>query len=234
MSFKNRMVTRATGAAQAARDAASERLDGFRAFRRLIERTPDEDPRFEAFLEGLVRAVRDDELPEDRTEKDVEKTANKRRRRLGATAFATGPLVGATTQLVDLYCDTATMCDVASHRGHELTDAQVAAHMLVLWSVADDFDQAIAAFARDSDGGVTALLSRRLSAYAGTYQPERWTTVGLIKATWNARGLLGDARQRLTTGPVRGVIRPGKQTRDLIRRVDLQLRRTHGDPRSTT
>lgn len=226
MTLRNRLITRATEAALTARDVATERVEGFRGLRALMTRTPDANPRFEAFLIGLVGAVRDDQLPEDRTDKDVEKTARRRRRRLGAFTFVTGPLVGATNQLVDLYCDTATVCDLAAVRGYVLGDAEIAAHMLVLWSVAADVDEATAALARRDGGGVSALVAQRLSGHAQTYLPGRWTTVGLIKATWKARGLLGDVRERMTTGPVKTVLAPGRSTRALIDRAERQLATT--------
>ena len=225
MKFPQRITSRATDVAQGARNAAADRLDGFPGLQALLAGSSEEDPRFERYLVRLVAAVRDDQLPEDRTAKDVHKTAKKRRRRLGMMTFAAGPMIGVASQLVDLYCDTATVCDLVSFHGYEMTDAEIAAHMLVLWSVAPDVNVATAAMAGE-DNGVATLVTRRLAGHADSYLPQKWTTVGLIKAVWKARGLFGDARERMTSGPVKTVFAPGKPTRGLIDRAEQQLATT--------
>jgi hypothetical protein len=213
-------VARASGAAH---ELAAAGHDGFSGLRSLA--SGDDEPTLDSgrFLAALVGAVRSDATPEDRTTRDVYRTAKQRRRRLAAMSFSAGPLIGVASQLADLYGDTATVCDLEAvhHRG--LSDDEIAAHMLVLWSVADDFEQALGAVRGDDDHGVAGLIAARLRRYAEPVLPERLTTRGAIKALWRARSLAGDVREAATAAPVRSVLLPGKPTHDYIERAEHQL-----------
>jgi hypothetical protein len=101
----------------------------------------------EVYLLALVRAVRDDERDEEQSSRDVYVRARKRRRRLGLISFGAGPMVGVAGRVADLYCETATVCDVADLHGLDLNE-QVA-HMLVLWSITEDFVRAEGAMSGD-------------------------------------------------------------------------------------
>lgn len=215
MGLKDRVTKEAAKASTAART----RIEGSSALQRLLA-DADQAIKNERLLVGFVRAVRTDEPPAGRTEAEFEKATKRRRQRLGALPFATGPLVGVGSQVVDLYCDTATMCDLVAFHGLELTDEEIAAHMLVLWSVTDDFDVALAAVA---NGGVPALVTVRLAGQASTHLPEVRTPRGAIKAIWQARALTRDVREKATSGPVKAVLMPGKATRALIARGESQL-----------
>src|SRR3954469_1987534 len=154
MGLRDRMeagAARLGGAARdVTRDVASAGLrrapdEGFRSFRALFDDDDDQPASIERFLLALVATVRDDETEVDRTARDVFETARRRRRGLGFVSFGTGPLVRVSNQVADLYCDTATVCDLADVHRLALGDEQIAAHMLVLWGVAGDFDDAQAA-----------------------------------------------------------------------------------------
>jgi hypothetical protein len=90
--------------------------------------------------------------------------ARKRRRRLGLVSFGAGPLVGVASQVADLYCETATVCDVVAIYDLDLTDERIAAHMLVLWEIVDDLDAADAAIA--GAPSIASLLGGQLLSNA--------------------------------------------------------------------
>lgn len=102
----------------------------------------------EASLRSLA-AVRNDEASQERTRGDLISAARKRRRRLGLMSFGVGPLVGVANQLADLYCETATVCEIASLHDLRLSDEQIGAHMLVIWEIADSYPSACRAMGGD-------------------------------------------------------------------------------------
>jgi hypothetical protein len=163
----------------------------------------------------LVRSVRDDEAAAHASERKLKRAAKRRSQRLAIASLATGPFAGVTKQIADLYSDTAIVCDLVAFHGLDLSDEQIAAHMLVLWSVADDLSEATAAI-EGGDGGVMGLASRRL---AGEYVPDRRSAPALVKAVWRLRNV----RQLAPSASARDALMPGKPTRDLIRRAERQL-----------
>lgn len=176
----------------------------------------------ERFLLLLVASVRRDEEGEpERDDRDVYRGARKRRRRLAMLALVTGPMVGMANQLADLYCETATVCDVAAHRRLTLGDEQIAAHMLVIWGIVDSHEAA-----RGAIGGeppVATILARKLRDRAGEQMPEKLTKRSVTKAIWDARAQLGDARKEATSGAVRQVMFTGHRTKQLITKAEAQL-----------
>lgn len=195
--------------------------DAFRGLRQLASGKDEVD--LERFLVALVRSVRADVAAEELTSRDVYKAARRRRRRLGLLSFATGPLVGLADQLVDLYCDTATVCDLDALHRLGLTDAQVAAHMLVLWALTDDVEAAHAAIQGRDDGGVSALVSARFRAFAEAQLPKDFGVRRSVRVLWQARQLVEDTRRSVVAKPVEKVLRPGRAAKDVIARAELQL-----------
>ena len=47
-------------------------------------------------------------------------------------------MVGTANQLVDLYCETATVVDLDRLHGLGMSDERIAAQMLVLWNITPD------------------------------------------------------------------------------------------------
>ena len=102
-----------------------------------------EVPAAERFLVALVQAVREDGDGEGGGARDVYVAARKRRRRLALLSFGAGPFAGVANQIADLYCETAVVSDLACLHGVELSDEEIAAHLLVLWDVIDDYGAAV-------------------------------------------------------------------------------------------
>src|SRR3954451_3335634 len=228
MGFRDRLGAGAGWLGDAGRDAASAGLrrapdEGFKSFRELFDDEDDEPVSIERFLLALVATVRDDETEEDRTARDVFETARRRRRGLALVAFGTGPMVRVSNQVSDLYCDTATVCDLVEVHRLGLSDEQVAAHMLVLWTVAATLDDAGAAMADTSGLTIAVLLHRRmLSGDESGELPEKMSKFDAVKALWKAREAYDDARDS-RKGAVSAVVFTGKNTKELIRRAELQL-----------
>jgi hypothetical protein len=206
-------------AASAPAKLAGERFRGLRA---MFDGATEETIAVEGFLLALVRSVRDDEEEdEERDRRDLYVAARKRRRRLAMAAFGAGPLVGVANQLADLYCETAVVCDLDELQDLGLSDEEIGAHMLVLWGVAVRYETALQAMGGDPP--VAALLREVLMERAGEKVPEELTTRSTIKALWDVRGVLGDARDKVTGGAFSSVAFTGRRTKKVIERAEEQL-----------
>lgn len=206
---------------------AGESLRGFR------EVLADEDQvlSVEAYLLALVRAVRDDE-DDDWSMRDLYVRARKRRRRLGLLAIGTGPLAGVANRAADLYCETATVCDIAELHELGLDDMGIAARMLVLWSVVDDCGQAESAMRGEPP--VAKLLEAKLretelAERAGQLLPEELTKRTVAKMLWEAQqqldlddAILGGKRA-MRGQPIRSVAFTGQRMKKFIKRAEAEL-----------
>ena len=177
----------------------------------------------ENVLAALVAAVRADEHEEDRSARDLFKTARSRRRRLGLLSFGAGPLVGVATHVVDLYCETATVCDLADLHSIALTEHDVAAHMLVLWGILDGVDEAKAVMTGAGTQSLASIVGERVHSGAAEHIPDKLTKRAAIQAVWDARHLVDDARNAARAGSVGGVVFTGHRTKQLIKKAELQL-----------
>jgi len=177
----------------------------------------------ENVLAALVDAVRADEHEEDRSARDLFKTARSRRRRLGLLSFGAGPLVGVATHIVDLYCETATVCDLADLHSIALTEHDIAAHMLVLWGILDGVDEAEAVMTGTGTQSLASIIAGRIHGGAAEHIPDKLTKRAAIQALWDARHLVDDAREVAGAGSVRGVVFTGHRTKQLIKKAELQL-----------
>jgi hypothetical protein len=226
VGLRDRLQERAIEAGREARRKASASVpagvagDGLRGFRAMLD-GQGESPGVDFFLLSLVRAVRNDELEKDRSRRQVYVAARKRRRRLGILAITLGPLAGVANQIADLYCETAVICDLADFHGQDLADAQVVAHLLVLWQIADDFGSARRSIAGNPP--IANLLAQRLSDGLDRRLPEELTKGSIVKALWDVRADFDSARKGTTGGAVRTVAFSGHRTKKVIGRVEMQL-----------
>jgi hypothetical protein len=226
MGWIDRLEENATRLGESARKAAASAPgqiagEGLRGIRAMFRDDDGQQLSVERFLLVLIQAVRDDERREGQGARDLYVSARKRRRRLGLMSFGAGPLVGVANQLADLYCETATFCDVAAHKGWNLSDEQVGAHMLVLWGVSDDHEAARRAMAGEPP--VAEILASRLREQAAGQLPDTLTKRSITKALWDVRGAIGDARKGTTTDAVKTVAFTGHRTKKLIKQVEAQL-----------
>jgi hypothetical protein len=202
--------------------SAPQRVEGsFRSLREIAAGEDDRTASVEGFLLILVRAVRKDEQEEPPDARDLYVTSRKRRRRLGLMSFGTGPLIGVVNQLADLYCETAIVCDVANLHGLELSDEQLAAHMLLLWDIVES--PTVARMAIEGEPSLTSILAGELRELVGEQLPETLTKRSAIKALWDVRGAVGDARRAGSSGAVRTVVFTGFRTKKVIKKAEAQL-----------
>lgn len=245
MGLKDRFAKGAARAGELARDVADsapvERVRQSAAVEKVVESAPVEkvtdtlaglralvtgegerEVVVERMLVTLVRTVRDDD-DEPLTDRDLARAAKRRSRRARRTALLAGPLVGTANQLVDLYCETATVVDLDRLHGLGLSDERIAAHMLVLWDVARDLTTAEAAIL-GTGPSVTTLLNQRFVAAAAEQMPDERTKTAAIKALWKARGLAGEVRERVVgERNVAGLVFAGRRVKEFIARAETAL-----------
>jgi hypothetical protein len=206
---------------EAGRSRLTSPVDRFRGLHAIF--TEDEEPQsIPTFILKLVRAVRmeDGSDDEEETAREVYVQAKQRRRRLGLVSFTTGPLVPVATELTDLYCETATVCDLIDLHGLQQTDEEVGAHMLVLWSLAEDMEDARIAIGDPSGTAMGALIYARLGL---ADQEPAQSKKDLIKRIWQVQSQLGDFKENLGTGAVKGVMFTGRRTKKFIKEAEAQL-----------
>jgi hypothetical protein len=186
----------------------------------------DQTISIETYLLTLVRAVRSDEREEEQTKRDVYVAARKRRRRLGLVSFGAGPFAGVASRVADLYCEAATVCDVADFYELNLSDAQIASHLLVLWSIADDLGQAENAMR--GTPSVAELLGAKLLDRSGVALPETLSKPAIVKVLWefhqlDLRDTVATAKSSVSGQPIRSVAFTGHRTKKVIKKVERQL-----------
>lgn len=208
--------------------STSQRMvEGFRGFRRVV--AEGEQTGVEAYLTGLVAAVRSDgreEKEDEATRRDVFLRARKRRRKLGLVCLGTGPMAGMASRVADLYCEIATLCDVADLHGLDLDDSRVAAHMLVLWSIVADQDEAERTMRGEPP--LAQILETKLTDQVGLVKvedEEGWTPRSIATAIWDVQHIqTGAALKGAADGqPVRSVLFTGHRTKKVIKRAEVQL-----------
>jgi hypothetical protein len=196
-----------------------DRLSGMRA---LLNHDEDGSLSIERFLLLLIHTSRS-KAPAARSQKDLIKLARHRRRYLGTRCFAAGPLVGVATKLADLYSETATVCELVDFHRLDLSDQEVAAHMLVLWDVTDDADEARAVVDPARAGTIAGVVAGRARDKVASDASDSVTMLTAAKALWDFRGSVGDVRRHTKAQCVRGWLFAGRRTKQLIKRAKRQL-----------
>jgi hypothetical protein len=230
MGLRDRLERKAAELGQGVLTAAPEYVqraeDGYRGFREMWG-DDDRPLTIEAFLLALTQAVRDDDPDDFRSHRDLYVKARKRRRRLGLMCFGAGPFAGVANRVADLYCEIATLCDVASIHDLVLSDQQVAAQMLVLWGITDDLPGAERAMAGE-EPGVASILGGRLARETELQMPAELTKTSVAKLLWDVHQLdvtdtVMRAKKGATTGSVRVVAFTGHRVKKVIKRSEIQL-----------
>jgi len=228
MAWRDRLSDGASRLGGRALGTAGRTGDAFHALRALLH--DEHVPSIERFLVALVGVVRTD-APTAQTARSVFEAARQRRRRLGLASLAAGPLAGVAQQLADLYCETATVCDVADLHAPGLGDREIAAHMLVLWNISDDLNHAQAMVDGTSGTGAASILSNRVVERSRTRVPDRLTATSAIRALWDARGVAGEVRAVAGKRDVRGTVFAGRRVSSFIERAERQLGTTGAPPK---
>jgi hypothetical protein len=227
MTIRGKITAHATqltvDAAQAATTRAKGASAGYRGLRSVIG-GEDVPITIENLLVALVTAVKADAHEDDRSARDVFTAARSRRRRLGLLSFGAGPLTGVATQIVDLYCDTAIVCDLVALHAIALTERQVAARILVLWGIVKSTSEAESVMSGASAQSVAAILGERVRNGTVDRVPDKIDKRAAIRALANARNLGESVRAVTDAGSVSGVIFSGHKTKQTIKRAEVALR----------
>jgi len=226
MGLRDRLEQGAAKVGEQARAIAdSERAqragESFRGFKSLLG--DDEQQGAEAYLLALVRAVRRDEEDEEeeRSRRDVYVHARKRRRRLGLLSFGAGPMAGVASRVADLYCEVAVVSDIAELHDLGLSDEEIAAQMLVMWTIVDELD--LARGAMRSEPPLASILGAQLLEQLDIEETPQ-TKIELAKAIWQLHNLdAGDVKEVASGQPIRSVAFTGHRTKKLIKRAEAQL-----------
>lgn len=220
MGLRNRLAADAARLAKSAAAAAEQRIaDSDNAGARFIAMIRMDDDRpitVEAWLVLLIDAVHSDEARE-LTDRDVKKAAKRRQRRAGAAGALGGP-VGM--HVASLYCEAEILCDLVERHRLDLTEAQIAAHLLVLWNAMPDVASAHAAI--DGSGpSVLALTSERVR---GSLRADDgpMTKKKVVRTLWKLRGLMDDLDLPGSSSG-RDVLLPGRRVKALTLAAERQL-----------
>ncbi|MGB1582551.1 MAG: hypothetical protein ACPHCI_02055 [Solirubrobacterales bacterium] len=187
----------------------------------ILQVDPDRPVTIEDFIARTIQLVRNDDELRQLSDKDVLKASTKRRRRLGSLSIPGGPFA---MHAVDLYCDVATVCDLAERHKLNLTDEQIAAHMLVLWNVIPDLAAAQSAMHREE-----VTLTQHLSAAAVSGAVESFPDQLTVRSTVNTIRKLREAvPDRLTPGRprVRHTVLPRGRSKRFISDAEALLMET--------
>lgn len=219
----SRVVKTGVGLVEGTTDRVQRASVGFRGLRSIF--ADDGQPvSVERFLIALVGAIREDDADLWISGRDVYARARQRRRRLGLMSFGAGPLAGVATQMIVLYCEVASVCDLDGAHGLGLSDREIASQMLVLWSLAPDHETGLAMLDGTAKPTLAATISSNLRDQASRHLPAKLTTKrGVVEALWGARGAIVDARKVAGSGSIRGVVFSRKQTKKFVKKAETQI-----------
>jgi hypothetical protein len=221
MGLRDRLAADAARLAKGAASAAEQRIvDSDKAGARLVAMIRMDDDRpitVEAWLVLLIDAVHSDEA-RDLTDRDVKKAAKRRQRRAGAAGALGGPI---GMHIASLYCEAEILCDLVERHRLELSEPQIAAHLLVLWNAMPDVASAQAAI----DGTGPSVLSRlhgQLRDTVGPGDDRAMTKKDVVRSLWKLRGALDDVD---LPGSSSGfdVLLPGRRVKALTLAAERQL-----------
>lgn len=184
----------------------------------LVKMDEDQPLTPETFLLKLVEAIRRDERRE-LSDKDVKKKARRRQRVAGGIGTL-GGLPGL--HVASLYCEAALLCDVAELHGLELSNEQLASHLLVLWNAMPDLAAAEAAIAGTGDS-VVARMAIKFADKVGLKPREEMTKKDTVKMLWGARGVVEDVATPPEGAGPRDIVLPGKRVKAITAAAEQQL-----------
>lgn len=151
---------------------------------------PSVGPVIERVLVTLVQNLRAEGrgangLPTD--EEEDSGSARKRARRAGFMTGALGAVGGAPREAVELIEQARAAVDIAEEVAPGRSDAQLAADLLVVWSLVDDPAAALAFTEERAPDSLLVTLTRDQYERIKDAIPDRWTVRATLKFIWKAR-----------------------------------------------
>jgi hypothetical protein len=212
----NKVASMATDAAKTGIEKAKEKLDDqdLAAFLKL----PDDQPiRIEKLLVLLVSAVHSDS-PRELSKRDVKRAGKRRHRVVGGFGMLGGP---AGIYAASLLSEAQIVCDVADRHALDLTNDELAAHLLVLWNAMPDHASALAAIDR-SGPSVASHLALRSRGRLVEIPPTEMTKRQAVQTLWRARGVAKDVTLPGSARP-KDVLLPGGRVKTVINAAERQF-----------
>jgi hypothetical protein len=182
--------------------------------REMILREDEQQLSVEAFLVLVVDAVNGDG---ERTlsDEDVNRAARRRARVAGMIGMFGGkPGRGAAS----LFTEARLVCDVVDQHGLQLTDEEIAAHLLVLWKLSPDLEHAAAAI----DGSGPSVARKLGSELAGDKRVDHMSPKEALKALWRLRVLFDDDALP-GSSKIRHVAMPKRRVDKITETIERQL-----------
>jgi hypothetical protein len=233
MGFRDRLTALAETVADEARarttDAVQDaRGHATRGARWLADRDPsasarlklmaDENARLsvEAFLVLLLDTMNADDDDDTPTAKQVERAGRRRARRAGIVGIWGGP---AGLCLASLYSEAMLVCDIVDRHDLDLTDEQIAAHLLVLWGLSPNLDSATAAIEGTGPSVAEQVLGDRVLDDKPITELRPKDAVMVL---WRMRQLM-DPDELPGTTKMRHFALPKRRVRRVTQDVEAQL-----------
>lgn len=220
MGWKERLAASAVDAARAGVETATQKIQAESATSRLkaLRDMRDDQPiTVEALLVLLVDAVHADE-PRELSKRDVKKAGKHRHRIVGGLGMFGGPI---GMYVASLYSEAKIVCDVADRHELDLSDEDLAAHLLVMWNAMPDFSTAQAAI----DGSGQSVASRTATQFRDrlTDKPlDQMTKRDAVLVLWRLRGVAKAASLPGATG-AKDVLLPGGRVKTVIKAAERQF-----------
>jgi hypothetical protein len=229
MGFRDRLSALAETVADEAKERAEDaRGHATRAAGWLAERDPSASARLalmtsddarlsvEAFVVLLLDTMNADEDDDAPTAKEVERAGRRRARRAGVLGMFGGP---AGLCLASLYSEAMLVCDIVDRHGLELTDEQIAAHLLVLWGLSPNLGEATAAIEGTGPSVAAQVLDDRV---LDGKKVDELNAKDAVLVLWRMRQLF-DPDELPGTTKLRHVALPKRRVRRVTEDVEAQL-----------
>lgn len=178
--------------------------------------------RLESFVTAFISAVRQVDA-EDLSSDDVINAAVRRQRWIG---LASMPAWSVGMYASSLYCEAAILCHVEQLHQLGLTNEQLAAHLLALWKVMPDYEQAEAAI-QGTGPSVAAFHKARTQDAASGIGFDKRGEIGKLDAfkfLWRLRKAPGKAMDSAPgSAKLRHVVLPEGRVKAVLEQSEKQL-----------
>jgi hypothetical protein len=170
----------------------------------------------EAFLVTLLDAMNAGDEDGPATAQEVEKAGRRRARRAGILGIFGGP---AGLCAASLYAEAMLACDVVDRHGLDLSDEQIAAHLLALWGLVPSVEAGGAAI----DGTGPSVAAQVLDERVFDGRPvSELSPVDALMVLWRARQLM-DPDELPGTTKLRHFALPKRRVRRVTADLEDQL-----------
>lgn len=184
--FEKRVTNAATHIADKGINAVNSTIDAGARIKALAD-NPDQPMTIEALILVLVETVRSENNGNRPTSRDEVKAFYATRQKVIAWLSKVGPLGAAGGSLAALYNDAAILCDVADINHLNLSQDDLAAHVLVQWRIMPNHARGLAAMRTAAGESVADYLKARLPTGDTAENPDRMSKREVVVLLWKLR-----------------------------------------------